>query len=162
MTAQDAWTQGFGRDGQAPLAWRDRYGNVYIDNQRIRVAELLGQDDATPARFEPLPDLNPPARAAPARPLVQMGEEAQIRPGEVRSVAEVITDPARAAQLYYQHASAGRFVRLMNSRAQHGWALLRDAWMRDYGGTGDPPIAWVDERGVLVVDAGRVDIPLGY
>jgi hypothetical protein len=88
--------------------------------------------------------------------------EAEIRPGEVRGVAETITDPQRAARLYFEHASTGRFVRLMNSRAQNGWQLVRHAWTNEYTGTGEPPLAWIDERGFLVVDAGRVDIPLAY
>jgi hypothetical protein len=166
-TAQEAWNGGFGRQGPAPLAWRDIYQNLYIDNQRVRVADLLAPEaNPQPPQFEPLPDLVPaesqPAPGAPGRPRTQFDPESVIRPGEIRGVAEVITDPNRAAQLYYQQASAGRFVRIMNSHAQNGWVQLQHAWTAEYGGTGAPPIAWIDGRGYLVVDAGRVDIPQVY
>jgi Domain of unknown function (DUF4157) len=60
MTAKEAWNGSFGRQGEPPLAWRDRYGNLYIDGQRVKPSDLQapGLGDG-PANFEPLPDLEP-------------------------------------------------------------------------------------------------------
>jgi hypothetical protein len=58
MTAKQAWNGGFGRPGEPPLAWTDRYENLYVDSERVNVEELLtaGVDEGAP-NFDPLPDL---------------------------------------------------------------------------------------------------------
>jgi Domain of unknown function (DUF4157) len=74
MTAQEAWNVSFGRPGKAPLAWRDLYGNVYIDGKRVQAADLLapGMGEGPP-NFEIVPDLEPSDTAAPAAPSARPG-----------------------------------------------------------------------------------------
>jgi hypothetical protein len=159
MSAQAAWNDSFGRSGEAPLAWRDLYQNVYIDNNRVRVNDLVALSlDETPPNFDALPDLHPqaePASGGAVRPRQEPWDDsAVVHAGEIRGVERAIQDPVEAARLFYEHRSQGRFVRFIRWRAE-----LEHTWVNDYGGQGEPPPAWIDGRGYLVVDAERVDLP---
>jgi hypothetical protein len=72
--------------------------------------------------------------------------------GEQRGISETINDPARARQLYSEHQTANRFIRVMN-----GDRFVEFAWRNEYAGGNKPiPLAWVDARGYLVVDMAKL------
>jgi hypothetical protein len=70
------------------------------------------------------------------------------KPFQPVAVSRQIHDPVEAGQLLHEHHKAKRHVRLLWSNDR---ALVTDAWHHDYGQTGDPPIAWIDANGTLVV-----------
>jgi hypothetical protein len=40
-----------------------------------------------------------------------------------------------------------------------GSADVEHTWAVEYGGTGNAPVAWIDKRGYMAVNADRVDVP---
>jgi hypothetical protein len=146
----------FGPDiGEPPAAWRDSLGNVYVDFTKAPLA-LNGEVPADTLR-------NGQETEAARRALEEEATQAEVEArrlepdavpavGELRPIRESIDDRARALELFQQHQAEGRFIRVIN-RAD----FVEFAWRHEYaGGSSSPPIAWIDNRGYLVVDTERL------
>jgi hypothetical protein len=157
---QSAWRAVSGETTPAPAGWLDAFGNAYVD--ATRAPELLsGAAPPGPVRepgHDPRPPAEPDSGPAPAPAPTRGGvgdPAASVKAGVIRGVSRTITDPAVAARMFADEVRAGRFVRHINGRR-----FLVHAWVAEYGGTGDPPPAWVDGHGFLVVDVERVTVPV--
>lgn len=118
-------------------------------------------EGARPPSRPGLPTTEPPfstrlPTTEPPIPAEQVGLPAPGRarapvPGEPLSLAQRIDDVAQAQRLRDQFVLEGRPVRqLMRPEA------VREEWNRVLGQRGDPPPAFIDSRGQLMCDFGRL------
>ncbi|MGQ9677141.1 MAG: eCIS core domain-containing protein [Chloroflexota bacterium] len=124
----------------------------------IKMPAMEGAQPPSPPR---LPTTEPPLSSRlpttePPFPAEQTGPPAPGRartpiPGEPLSLAQRIDDVAQAQRLRDQFVLEGRPVRqLMRPEA------VREEWNRVLGQRGDPPPAFIDSRGQLMCDFGRL------
>jgi len=162
--AQSSWEH---NNEAAPPAWVDASGKLNVDTTRVRA----------PVRSEDVLS-GPVQEVPPAAPLGQTqdsippeldsqhdADEHPLPPPYVPShsappvVAEAITDPQTAQELYWQQHS-----KFMHGETEEPTAFTNDRPIYDAnwklaGGKGDKaPPAWRDQYGHLNVDGSRVNI----
>ncbi|MEP6640765.1 MAG: hypothetical protein ABJB93_02540, partial [Gaiellales bacterium] len=101
------------------------------------------------------PSAEPLVPAAPAGPSTQEILKMMPPPAPPGRV-NTVTDRVAASQLLAAQARAGGRFRLIGGDA----ANVRSAWNIEYGQGGEPPPAWVDSSGTLVVDATQIRAPV--
>jgi hypothetical protein len=147
----EAWRIMSGGETAPPVGWLDSYGNAFVDATRME-GLLTGEAPPGPIQNQGY-DPRPP-EVLVDEPDLPPYDYPNVQAGQVRGVLQVFDDPVVAAQLFLEQSMARRFVRFINDRR-----YLVYAWEKEYGGAGDPPLAWTDADGYLVVDAERVPLP---
>jgi hypothetical protein len=93
----------------------------------------------------------PPSQSGGAEEAPGVPSDMRMRP--IR-MDHPMTDPVEIAQRVAEAARRGRIVRRVDG--QTDMDTLRDLWRGSYGQSGEPPVAWVDTAGNVVVDESRV------
>jgi hypothetical protein len=70
-------------------------------------------------------------------------------------VGRQINDPQEAARLFIEQVRAGN----RNARAIRNLDVLNGVWRRTFRQYTDPPLAWLDSNGNIVVNGLAVDVP---
>jgi hypothetical protein len=92
-----------------------------------------------------------PVGEAPAMP-ESTGTSRPTAPAPVRrQIVQPIESPIMANRQLNRQSNSKKRFRLINEKAE----VVR-TWEKDFGQTGDPPPAWYNEAGDLIVDATRV------
>lgn len=154
----DAWRV-YGGSGEPPVAFMDNYGNVIVDVARAPDAMGAAAPQgpvANPGREIPSPDAGVEAGPESAQE-AQSYPDFTPQPGEGRGIDHEVTSPSEAGRLIHEENVAGRPVRVISD----GGGLKGNVDMiyrSEYGGTAEEtPVAWVDDKGYLVVNVDRVD-----
>jgi hypothetical protein len=183
---RDVWSHDYGQTGEPPMAWVDSDGNIVIDASKVPVALTGSQVPSGPvgggatdighAGTHPATEKKSGGSLGHADTERAAGggtkDDSQApkrsgppsgggggTPWQPKGVRRHVSDPVEAAQIYYEQSRGGKPARLLGGQDRE---LMRDVWSHDYGQTGEPPAAWIDSDGNIVIDASKVPVPLTH
>jgi hypothetical protein len=122
--------------------------------------QITGAEPGTPApdggngpgrQSGPMPDDGP---LSPQPPAPENKLEATNWGPPTREVQRQINDPQEAIRLYIEQVRGGN----RNARAIRNTQIVNSTWRYTFRQYTEPPLAWLDTNGNIVVDATRVDI----
>jgi len=155
----DAWRV-YGGSGEPPVAFMDNYGNVIVDVARAPSAMEAAAPQgpvANPGREIPSPEGGFETGPESSQQEAQSYPDFTPQPGEGRGIEREVTSPSEAGRLIHEENVAGRPVRVISD----GGGLKGNVdliYRSEYGGTAkETPVAWVDDKGYLVVNVDKVD-----
>jgi len=142
------------------VAFMDNYGNVIVDVARAPAAMEAAAPQgpvANPGREIPSPEAGLETGPESSQPEAQSYPDFTPQPGEGRGIEREVTSPSEAGRLIHEQNVAGRPVRVVSD----GGGLKGNVdliYRSEYGGTAkETPVAWVDNKGYLVVNVDKVD-----
>jgi hypothetical protein len=149
--ARRVWASEYGQTGDPPPGWVEPSGKVVIDGDRVRTIEVESGPVPPPAGRETAAS----AERVAGPPNVRQALQTQAGPSRVEAS---VRDPQQAYELYWQRMDSFR-DRAGGRPPEFTFEpdIHRVKWQLA-GGEGDPPPAYIDQRGQMHVDASRVDV----